>query len=239
MAEDEIVFPDEEIQGGVAAEKPPKPKCNMRLEELSRPKKWLMLGVWKEYHSVWDADRMQRFKLKVQEEFSMTPEETETYFNQLRKHVHKMRSKKAMEKQLKREKALAKQEAYKLFKKRLTRGLRYAFEHQPPAVVSPMLRDLSDSILEILANIHKVNMPKRDSNDKNSIFLICIADWAAKLVSNIYYQVQAYEKTAELQQNVSKVSVCATTGTVEEEEVEEEEEEVAQGGEQDLLAAYE
>jgi len=48
--------------------------CNARLEELAKPRKWYMLSTWKEFHNIFEPDRMQALKERVQEEFSMTPE---------------------------------------------------------------------------------------------------------------------------------------------------------------------
>lgn len=49
-------------------------QCNARLEELAKPKKWLMLATWREHRYIFDPERMQMLKERIQEEFSMTPE---------------------------------------------------------------------------------------------------------------------------------------------------------------------
>ncbi|GJQ77398.1 hypothetical protein Trydic_g20800 [Trypoxylus dichotomus] len=201
MAEDEVIDEDLNIEEG--HHHAPKRKvyggysnrqCNARLEELAKPKKWLMLATWREHRYIFDQGRMQMLKEKIQEEFSMTPEETEMYFNQLRSRARRILNRKALAKQIRREKALAKEEAYRILKKLLRKAMKYAFLNPPPPIVSPVLRETSNKILRELCYLHGVCVPKRNNDDKKSLFLLYLSDWAAILISNVYYELNVNEK---------------------------------------------
>lgn len=71
---------EEEEQKGQARQKTqqrkPKEKirCNPRLDELARPRKWALLALWKSFAETFDPERKEALRLRIQEEFSMTPE---------------------------------------------------------------------------------------------------------------------------------------------------------------------
>lgn len=48
--------------------------CNPRLDELSRPRKWLVLAVWREFAWRFEPERLEWVRRRVQEEFCMSPE---------------------------------------------------------------------------------------------------------------------------------------------------------------------
>lgn len=71
-----------EIEGGRAATqrqpiyhlKKQKEKCNSRLDELAKPKKWAILGTYRENAHHFAPERLEVLRARIQEEFSMTPE---------------------------------------------------------------------------------------------------------------------------------------------------------------------
>lgn len=123
-----------------------------------------------------------------------------------------------MAKQIRREKALAKEEAYQMFRKLLRKAMKYAFLNPPPPIVSPVVRETSDKLLTVISDWHGACVPKRDNTDKLSLFLIYLSDWAAILISNIYYELNVREKMeAGLLEQSSTSSVRSS---VKEEEME-------------------
>lgn len=140
----------------------------------------------------------------------------------MRRQTGRMLNKKALAKQVRREKAYAKESAYRIFKKLLRKAMKEAFMNPPPPIVSPMARETSNKILELLCEIHGVDvMPKRESTDKKNLFLVFLADWAAILLANIYYEVKVYEK---VETERFKLKSQSTLKSGEDEEDEEEEE---------------
>lgn len=130
-----------------------------------------------------------------------------------------------MARQIRREKALARDEALRIFKKLLRNAMKYAFLHPPPPIVSPIMRETSNRILQLLCPLHNVCVPKRDNTDKKSVFLLYLSDWAAILISNIYYELNVNEKNeAERLEPYSKSSSEASDKPEGDEEGEEDDE---------------
>lgn len=171
------------------------PPCNCRIDELARPKRWIILNTWKEHGTHFDPERSQALRERVQEEFYMTPEETAAYLAQVRQHQQKSRHNDRVRKAEQRKEAKAARRAADMFiQKRIKRGLIYAYQNPPPILMSPMLRSISDRVLEELCGLHDVPIPKRGDSDKHSRYLLSAADWTAILTANIYYEVNVKEK---------------------------------------------
>lgn len=136
---------------------------------------------------------------------------------------------------------MAKHEAYRIFKKLLKQSMKYAFLNPPPPIVSPALREISNKLLTELCRIHCVCVPKRNNTDKKSIFMLNLADWAAILISNIYYEVDVHETNEKnrILNEISKISVGSSekeeTGSEEEEEEKEEDTDQKDEDEQEVI----
>lgn len=70
-----------EVEGGMAARqqknkvyKTNYEECNVRLDELSKPRKWYLLSTYQENQNRFDPERLDKMRVKIQEEFSLTPE---------------------------------------------------------------------------------------------------------------------------------------------------------------------
>lgn len=120
--------------------------------------------------------------------------ETELYFLHLRKQIRKIRDKKALEKQRRQDRALAKQEAYRIFGRVLKKAMTNAFKKPPPVIVSTAVRKVSENILQQLCNIHCISVPGRDCADRDEQFFLSLADWAAIIISDVYYEVNVNDK---------------------------------------------
>ncbi|XP_044748909.1 uncharacterized protein LOC123309737 isoform X2 [Coccinella septempunctata] len=134
----------------------------------------------------------------------MTPEETEKYFDQLRQMSKQMALRKKMKEKLKKLVAKKKEremklKAYVLFKNIIKVGLMHAATQDIPPLVSVRMRNLSDIILQHLADLRGVEVPERQNPDKLGTFLLSAADWIAIAVINVYYLVQL-KKNEELEE---------------------------------------
>lgn len=76
-------------------------------------------------------------------------------------------------------------------------GMMFAISHPIPPLVSVRLRNLSDIILEQICDLRNVTKPDRGDQDKQSRFLIAVADWMAVGIEQVYYDVQK-KKNEEL-----------------------------------------
>lgn len=71
----------EEFVGGMGTKSPCKKpykvnyeECNIRLDELAKPRKWYLLSTYQENKERFDPDRLDKIRARIQEEFSLTPE---------------------------------------------------------------------------------------------------------------------------------------------------------------------
>ena len=137
--------------------------------------------------------------------------ETELYFLHLRKQIRKIRDKKALEKQRRQERALAKQEAYRIFGRVLKKVMADAFKKPPPVIVSTAVRKVSENILQQLCSIHCISVPGRDSTDRDGQFFLALADWAAIITSDVYYEVNVNDKVDT--ERATHINRCPSAST--------------------------
>lgn len=92
--------------------------------------------------------------------------ETEKYMERFKRKIKTDIRKRELLREIKKQKKIAKKKAYLLFRKYIKRGMMFACQNCPPAIVSPVVNSVSDAILKILAEIHNVPVPKRRDNGK-------------------------------------------------------------------------
>lgn len=49
-------------------------ECNVRLDELAKPRKWYLLSTYQENLDKFDEERLEKLRAKIQEAFSLSPE---------------------------------------------------------------------------------------------------------------------------------------------------------------------
>ncbi|KAK9876538.1 hypothetical protein WA026_013911 [Henosepilachna vigintioctopunctata] len=180
------------------------PPCNRRIDELAMPSKRLLLCTFRDFGYMFPREWNERIRELLSILYAMTPEETEKYFEQLRAVAKHMALRKKMKEKLKKlvakkKKREMKQKAYILFKNIIKMGLMHAATQDVPPLVSVRMRNLSNIILQQLADLRGVDLPQRQHPDKLGSFLISIADWIAIAVENVYYRVQL-KKNEELEE---------------------------------------
>lgn len=178
--------------------------CNRRIDELALPSKRLLLCTFREYGYLFPEKWNDRIKELLSILYAMTPEETEKYFEQLREASRQMALRRKMKERLKklvarRREREMKLKAYVLFKNIIKVGLMHAATQDIPPLVSVRMRNLSDIILQHLADLRGVDVPEREHPDKLGTFLLSAADWIAIAVINVYYLVQL-KKNEELEE---------------------------------------
>ncbi|XP_074042248.1 uncharacterized protein [Leptinotarsa decemlineata] len=178
--------------------------CRTRIDQLATPNKRIILNLYQEHAKHFPKDRVERIKHKLQELYAMTPEETERYFEEMKAEERRAelrdRLKRMLKKQYLRDKRKKQQQkAYRFVEKLLRNGMRAAFEHPVPPLVSVRLRNLSDIILEQLCDLRNIDHPSRENPDKEGSFMIAVADWAAIAIEHVYYIVQL-KKNMELEE---------------------------------------
>lgn len=195
--------------------------CNVRIHELAQPKRWFLLYTYKNYRQLFESERAQAIKEKVQELFGMTPEEAELYFNKIRQKRPNKCDVRLLRQRIYRERKAGRKEAYCIFNLVIKKAMRYAYRHSPPLLVTPMLRMVSDHMLGLLADLHGIDVPKRSNCDNISTFLISIADWCALFVSNIYYELEV-EDRKEAKLRLEEAAIPCSDTTVSDEKTNEE-----------------
>lgn len=183
------------------------PKCRSRIDQLAIPSRRLILALYQDHRHHLEKDKVDKIKVLLQELYAMTPEETEKYFEYLKKQAEERQMKKAIKKMLKKlvnKRKYLKQtkRAYAFIYNLLGRAMEFAINNTIPPLVSVRLRNLSNIILEQICDLRNVNIPSRENPDKVGEFLIRVADWTAVAVEQLYYVVQL-KKNKELE-NIEK-----------------------------------
>ncbi|XP_050294200.1 uncharacterized protein LOC126734557 [Anthonomus grandis grandis] len=179
------------------------PKCRPRIEVLAIPNRRLILSLYQNHAYHFPRDKVEKIKILLQELYAMTPEETEKYFEHLRRQAEEIGRRKDIKFMLKRllkRKKKAKQikKAYDFINRLLIKGLEYASVHPVPPLVSVRLRNLSNIILEQICDLKNMNIPNRENPDQVGSFMLQVADWMAIAVEHLYYGVQL-KKNRELE----------------------------------------
>lgn len=178
--------------------------CNRRIDDLAMPTKRNLLCSFKQYGYLFPKEKNERLKELLSIMFAMSPEETEKYFDQMRQMANEIAAKKRIKTKLRRMVATKKKKevrkrAYCLFRNIIRVGLLHAATHEVPPLVSVRLRNLSDIVLQQLADLRGLPVPDRQHPNKVGRFLISAADWIAIAVENVYYTVQL-KKNQELEE---------------------------------------
>ncbi|KAL3265401.1 hypothetical protein HHI36_009607 [Cryptolaemus montrouzieri] len=202
--EEEGEMSEEEIERRITDCHDKGKPCNRRIDELALPCKRLLLGTFRQFGYLFPREWNERIKELLSILYAMTPEETEKYFEQLRAIAKQMALRKKMKERLRRlvakkRKREMKYKAYLLFKNIIKVGLTHSATQDVPPLVSVRMRNLSDIILQQLADLRGVDVPDRQNPDQLGAFLISAADWIAIAVENVYYRVQL-KKNEELEE---------------------------------------
>ncbi|KAF5282143.1 hypothetical protein FQR65_LT02840 [Abscondita terminalis] len=178
--------------------------CNARLDFLARPKKERVLYLWENYIYLFPDERKESIKYMLQEMYSMTPEQTQKYFDEISAIVKKMKDKEKIKKRLYKKymsklRRVERRRALYKFKKIFMKVLTLASKNPVPPLISPRLKIMSDLILEQLCDIRGVCKPDRTNTDRQAQFFLNISDWVAIAIEYVYYEVNVI-KNMEFEQ---------------------------------------
>ncbi|CAG4996776.1 unnamed protein product [Parnassius apollo] len=164
---------------------------------LARPTPRRLRSLWDEKCAILPADRRDKIKSALEEDYFLSPEQTEQYFQALNKSKRwsglnetvSRKEKAEMERELRqREKWLidfSAQVAYRLCD--------YIAKGEKEMLVSNRLRSIADVVLERVAEILGEPKPSRSHPGRLARFMVAISDRIAVWIENAVYRANALE----------------------------------------------
>ncbi|KAJ0176191.1 hypothetical protein K1T71_008365 [Dendrolimus kikuchii] len=169
-----------------------------RVEMLARPTARRLRSLWDEKCSVLPPERRDKIKSALEEDYFLSPEQTEQYFQALnesskhwsgpggmvsrKEHFEKARELRQRQKWLVNFSA---QVAYRLCD--------YIAKGQKEMLVSNRLRSIADVVLERVAEILGEPKPSRTHPGRLARFMVAISDRIAVWIENAVYRADAVE----------------------------------------------
>ncbi|KAG6440941.1 uncharacterized protein LOC115442830 [Manduca sexta] len=177
----------------------PRVRRNMeRVEMLARPNARRLRSLWDEKCAILPPDRRDKIKSALEEDYFLSPEQTEQYFQALQESSKRwsgpggMMSRKDQTDKAReyrqRQKWLVNfsaQVAYKLCD--------YIAKGQKEMLVSNRLRSIADVVLEKVAEILGEPKPSRTHPGRLARFMVAISDRIAVWIENAVYRADAIE----------------------------------------------
>ncbi|KAL4711082.1 hypothetical protein ACJJTC_009453 [Scirpophaga incertulas] len=187
---------------GEAAEKPRRSsrarRTAERVQALARPPARRLRSLWDEKCAVLPKERRERIKSALEEEYFMSPEQTEQYFQLLAETSKRwsgpgaMAGRKELSEHSKEKRQRQKwlidfsaQVAYRLCD--------YIAKDQKEMLVSNRLRSIADVVLERVADILGQPKPSRTHNGRLARFMVAVSDRIAVWLENAVYRADAIE----------------------------------------------
>ncbi|XP_028160402.1 uncharacterized protein LOC114352858 [Ostrinia furnacalis] len=189
------------VNSGDAPGKPISPRMRRtmeRVEMLARPTARRLRSLWDEKCAILPKERRDKIKSALEEEYFLSPEQTEQYFQALTESsrrwsgpggmvVRKEHGEKSKDLRL-RQKWLVNfsaQVAYRLCD--------YIAKGQKEMLVSNRLRSIADVVLERVAEILGEPKPSRTHPGRLARFMVAISDRIAVWIENAVYRADALE----------------------------------------------
>ncbi|XP_013162424.1 PREDICTED: uncharacterized protein LOC106113909 [Papilio xuthus] len=168
-----------------------------RVEMLARPQSRRLRSLWDEKCAILPVDRRDKIKSALEEDYFLSPEQTEQYFQALGQHKRwpgfgttiSRKEQADLERELRqREKWLinfSAQVAYRLCD--------YIAKGEKEMLVSNRLRSIADIVLERVADILGEPKPSRSHPGRLARFMVAISDRIAVWIENAVYRANALE----------------------------------------------
>ncbi|CAH0726934.1 unnamed protein product, partial [Brenthis ino] len=169
-----------------------------RVEMLARPTARRLQSLWDEKGALMPRDRRDKIKSALEEDYFLSPEQTEQYFQALgessrrwsgpggmlsrREHADRSRELRQRQKWLVNFSA---QVAYRLCD--------YIAKGQKEMLVSNRLRSIADVVLERVSEILGEPKPSRTHPGRLARFMVAISDRIAVWIENAVYRAEALE----------------------------------------------
>ncbi|XP_047028063.1 uncharacterized protein LOC124636167 isoform X1 [Helicoverpa zea] len=169
-----------------------------RVEMLARPNSRRLRSLWDEKCAILPRDRRDKIKSALEEDYFLSPEQTEQYFQALnessrrwsgpggmvsrKEHVDRSKELRQRQKWLVNFSA---QVAYRLCD--------YIAKGQKEMLVSNRLRAIADVVLERVAEILGEPKPTRTNPGRLPRFMVAISDRIAVWIENAVYRADASE----------------------------------------------
>ncbi|XP_050668471.1 uncharacterized protein LOC126967828 [Leptidea sinapis] len=185
--------------GDGPSRKPARSRRNLeRVQMLARPTARRLRSLWDEKCAVLPPSRRDKIKSALEEDYFLSPEQTEQYFQALNESSKKwsgpggMVSRKEQADKMKelrqRQKWLVNFSAQVAF-----RLCDYIAKGQKEILVSNRLRSIADVVLERVAEILGEPKPTRTDPGRLARFMVAISDRIAVWIENAVYRADALE----------------------------------------------
>ncbi|XP_061718311.1 uncharacterized protein LOC133525910 [Cydia pomonella] len=176
-----------------------------RVEMLARPNTRRLRSLWDEKCAILPPDRRDKIKSALEEDYFLSPEQTEQYFQALNQHTGKFHVPGAgtvsRKEQADRAKELRQRQKWLVnFSAQVAyRICDYIAKGQKEMLVSNRLRSIADVVLERVADILGEPKPTRTHPGRLARFMVAISDRIAVWIENAVYRADAIEPPEEPQ----------------------------------------
>ncbi|XP_049875587.1 uncharacterized protein LOC126373472 [Pectinophora gossypiella] len=169
-----------------------------RTEMLARPNSRRLRSLWDEKCAVLPKDRRDKIKSALEEDYFLSPEQTEQYFQALNEHHKQWSGPGGMvsrREQVERSRELRQRQKWLVnFSAQVAyRMCDYIAKGQKEMLVSNRLRSIADVVLERVAEILGEPKPSRTHPGRLARFMVAISDRIAVWIENAVYRADAIE----------------------------------------------
>ncbi|XP_052750316.1 uncharacterized protein LOC128200556 isoform X1 [Galleria mellonella] len=177
----------------------PRLRRNMeRVERLARPTARRLRSLWDEKCGILPPERRDKIKSALEEDYFLSPEQTEQYFQALAESSKKWSGPSGMvgrKEQVERARELRQRQKWLVdFSAQVAYRLcDYIAKGQKEMLVSNRLRSIADVVLERVAEILGEPKPSRTHPGRLARFMIAISDRIAVWIENAVYRAEALE----------------------------------------------
>ncbi|XP_034832732.1 uncharacterized protein [Maniola hyperantus] len=169
-----------------------------RVEMLARPTARRLRSLWDDKCGVLPKDRRDKIKSALEEDYFLSPEQTEQYFQALSESSQRWVGPGGMvnrKEQLERARELRQRQKWLVnFSAQVAYRLcDYIAKGQKEMLVSNRLRSIADVVLERVAEILGEPKPSRTHPGRLARFMVAISDRIAVWIENAVYRADAFE----------------------------------------------
>ncbi|XP_018326937.1 uncharacterized protein LOC108738167 [Agrilus planipennis] len=184
--------------------KPKAEPCNLRIHELAKPRTILLLCLWYQYRHFLTPEKCRKLKQTLQEDYSMSPEDAERYFQEINDKIEKIaerRKQKILSRKRWKKKVdqCERKRGYRFFRAFLEKALRLSYQNPVPPLIPSRLKNVMDIVLEQLCDLLKMDIPNEECMTKEGEFIVSLAYNIAAVIENTSYEVNA-QKNLELEE---------------------------------------
>ncbi|KAM3961988.1 uncharacterized protein ACR2FA_003878 [Aphomia sociella] len=177
----------------------PRLRRNMeRVEMLARPNARRLRSLWDEKCAILPPDRRDKIKSALEEDYFLSPEQTEQYFQAIAESSKRWSGPGGMvgrKEQVERARELRQRQKWLVnFSAQVAYHLcDYIAKGQKEMLVSNRLRSIADVVLERVAEILGEPKPSRTHPGRLARFMVAISDRIAVWIENAVYRADALE----------------------------------------------